>query len=70
MEPNHDGDDEFIIHNIICAGTQHEGSFQEDASKDDSSQYLNDMDDGDADHLKRESGGSFCWPNTNILQHC
>ena len=45
-----DGEEEFIIHNMILEGTQHEGCFQEDAPEDDGSQYLNDFGDGDADH--------------------
>ena len=39
MEPNQDGDDKFIVHNIICASTKHEGFSQEGAPEDDGSQY-------------------------------
>ena len=47
-----DDEEEFIIHNMILEGTQHEGCFQEDAPEDDGNQYLNDTGDGDANHLQ------------------
>jgi hypothetical protein len=50
MRPS-DDDDEFL-HNIIREGTQHPPSLEDDAPKDDGSQYLNDTGDGDAEQLE------------------
>ena len=47
-----DDEEEFIIHNMIQEGTQHEGCFQEDAPEDDGNQYLNDTGDGDANTME------------------
>ena len=53
MDPfNCDYEDKYIIHDMIQEGTQHEGFFQEDAPKDEGSQYLNDTGDGDAEILE------------------
>jgi hypothetical protein len=47
MRPN-DDEDEFL-HNIIREGTQHQPSLKDDAPEDDSSQYLKDIGNGDAE---------------------
>ena len=49
MDPIHRDDDEEFLHSIIHEGTQHEGSFEEEAPEFDGSEYLNDTGDGDTD---------------------
>ena len=40
-------EDEYVLHEMIQAGTEAAGSFQEEQNEDDGSQYLNDTGDGD-----------------------
>jgi hypothetical protein len=47
-----DDDEEFILHNIIREGSQHQASLEDDALEDEGSQYLNDTGDGDAEQLQ------------------
>ena len=42
-------EDEYVLHEMIQAGTEAAGSFQEEQNEDDGSQYLNDIGDGDAE---------------------
>ena len=42
-------EDEYALHEMIQAGTEAAGSFQEQQNEDDGSQYLNDTGDGDAE---------------------
>ena len=45
-------EDEYVLHEMIQAGTEAAGSFQEKQNEDDGSQYLNDTGDGDAETLE------------------
>ena len=45
-------EDEYVLHEMIQAGTEAAGSFQEEQNKDDGSQYLNDTGDGDAETME------------------
>ena len=45
-----DEDEEFALHEMIQAGTEAAGSFQEEENEDDGSQYLNDTGEGDDDN--------------------
>ena len=42
-------EDEYVLHEMIQAGTEAAGSFQEEQNEDDGSQYVNDTGDGDAE---------------------
>ena len=42
-------EDEYVLHEMIQAGTEAAGSFQEAQNEDDGSQYPNDTGDGDAE---------------------
>ena len=45
-------DDEYALHEMIQAGTEAAGCFQEIQNEDDGSQYLNDPGDDDADTIE------------------
>ena len=50
MEPfQREFEDEYVLHEMIQAGTEAAGSFQEKQNEDDGSQYLNNTGDGDAE---------------------
>ena len=63
----HDDEDKYIIHDMIQQGTQSEGFLQEDAPKDDGSQYLNNFGDGDADHPEVTAMHEFHIPQLQRL---
>ena len=68
-------DDEYALHEMIQAGTEAAGSFQDEQNEDDGSQYLNDTGDGDAEtreemHVEDDIPEVYGIPSQNMTYLC